>query len=429
MLTTLLRSALLLSALLLSALLLPALPLRAQRVSFDEAIGLSASAPRVHGEERALEEREAGDARISDITEASRIVAMPGVRVLTEDDRGFEGQLQLGHSWNLAGLSDAQRRTARHERGAREARARALALEQRLAAARAWMTLHEAETRLLAAREAVAVAERVLDRTQRARAAGVTTAADEAEARAFVAEAHTVELAVYEEIVEGQVTLGAALGRGDVETLGTLGALPEPAVPDAAEIEQRLADVTHVAEVQAAQLSALAGRARAIEVAAARGPRLDADVMLYREAPAGMMIFGQIGLSLPLVDLAARERSMAQEEAALREAQAEETALAWRREAHRVAHDVEHSQRVLARHRDELVPALVALLEVRERQLAVGETTTLWVLEATRRLVSGRAALARAQTLAAWAATRAWLLLATHATHTARAAAREETTP
>ncbi|MBX7196089.1 MAG: hypothetical protein K1X94_28800, partial [Sandaracinaceae bacterium] len=98
---------------------------QAQQVSFDEAIGLAAGTPLVRGEERALEERRTGDARISDVTEASRFYAMPGLRALTDEDRGFEGQFQIGHSWNLAGLADAQRRTAGHERGAREARARA----------------------------------------------------------------------------------------------------------------------------------------------------------------------------------------------------------------------------------------------------------------------------------------------------------------
>ena len=124
------------------------------------------------------------------------------------------------------------------------------------------------------------------------------------------------------------------------------------------------------------------------------------------------MIFGQIGVNLPLADLAARDRSVVREEAALREGEAEEAALAWRREAHRVAHEVEHSHQVVLSFRDELVPALEALLAVRERQLVAGETTTLLVLEATRRLVSARASLTRAETEAAWAATRAWLLLA-----------------
>jgi len=388
---------------------------RAQAISFDEAIGLAAGTPRVRGEARALEERSAGDARISDTTEASRLYAMPGVRALEEADVGFEGQIQLGHSWNLAGLADAQRRTASQEREAREARTRAVALAHRLLAARAWMSMREAEAHLGTAREALEIAERVLERTLRAQGAGVATLADVAEARAFVSEARAAVLAVQGEIVDTQVDFGAALGRADVETLGTAGEIPSPSVPSAAEIERVLADVTRIPEVEAARLSALASRARDAELAAIRGPRLDADLMVYRESPGGLMIFGQLGVALPLADLAARERSVAREEAVLREGEAEEQALAWQREAHRVAPEVEHTAAGAESYRTELVPALEALLAARERQLAVGETTVLPVLDATRRLVEARAALTRAETERAWAATRAWLLLAMHA--------------
>jgi outer membrane protein TolC len=382
------------------------------QVSFDEAIGLADATPVVRAEQRALETRRAGDARISDVTEASRLYAMPGVRAVSERDQGFEGQIQIGHSWNLAGLADAQRRTARGEREAREARARAAALSQRLLAARAWMSLREAEAHLVTARAALDIATRVLDRTERAAAAGLATRADVAEAQAYVSESRAAVLTVQGAVVDAQVELGAALGRADVEMLATAGPIPSPSIPDAAEIERRLSDVQHIPEVVAARLSALASRARAAEVAATRGPRLDADVMVYRESPDGLMIFGQVGVALPLADLAARERALVREEAELRDGAAEEAALAWQREAHRVAHEVEHTAAVATSYRTELVPSLEALVTARERQLAAGETTVLVVLAATRRLAEARAALTRAETEHAWAATRAWLLLA-----------------
>ena len=396
----------------LGLVLVFASPAGAQSVSFDEAIGLSAATPAVAGEERALAERVEGDARISDVTESSRLYAMPGLRALSDEDRGFEGQVQIGHSWNLADLAGAQRRTAARERQAREARARSVALEQRLSAARAWMSMREAEAHLATAREQLALAARIVERTERARAAGVATSADVAEARAFLSQARATVLAVQGEIVDVQVSLGAALGRADVETLGTDGPLPEPPLPEPAAIEQSLADVTRMPAVEAARLAALAMHAREVELAAVRGPRLDVDLTAYRESPAGLLLFGQVGVALPLADLAARERAIAREEAALRQSEAEEAALAWRREAHRVAHEVEHTREVVRSYRDELVPALETLLAAREQQLAAGATTTLLVLEATRRLVEARASLTRAETEAAWAATRAWLLLA-----------------
>jgi len=385
---------------------------RAQEVTFDQAIGLAARTPAVRAEERALAARTAGDARISSTTEASRFYAMPGLRAFSASDRGFEGQVQVGHSWNLADLAGAQRRTASDERRARAAEARATALAQRLQVARTWMSLREAEAHLVTSREALGVAERMLERTERAADAGVATRADVAEARAYVSEARADVLGVQGELVDAQVELGAALGSADVEQLATAGALPLPALPAPEEIERVLRDVTGVPEVVAARLRVVANRAREAEVAAARGTRFDADAIVYRESPAGLLLFGQVGVTMPLADVAARDRALVREETELREGQAEEAALAWQREAHRVAHEVEHTAAVAESYRRERVPALEALLAARERQLTAGETTVLVLLDATRRVVEARAALTRADTEHAWAAVRAWLLLA-----------------
>ncbi len=389
----------------------------AQAVSFDAAIGLAARTPAVRASERALAARTSGDARISGTTEASRFYAMPGVRAFTAEDRGFEGQVQLGHSWNLAGLAGSQRRTAVEERRARAAEGRAAALSHRLLAARAWMSLREAEAHLGTAREALGLAERSLERTERAASVGLATRADVAEARAYVSEARADVLGVQGELVDAQVDLGAALGSADVERLATEGALPVPPLPAPEEIERVLRDVSGTPEVVAARLRVLASRAREVEVAAARGARFDADVIAYRESPAGLLLFGQLGVSVPLADLAARERALVREETELRAGHAEEAALAWQREAHRVAHEVEHTAAVAESFRRERVPSLEALLAARERQLAAGETTVLVLLDTTQRVVEARAALTRADTEHAWAAVRAWLLLAVRGTH------------
>ena len=72
-------------------------------ITFDAAIGLAEDAPELRALDEALEGRRSGDERISDVTELTRAYVVPGVRVLDDQDRGFEGQAQLGHSWNLAG--------------------------------------------------------------------------------------------------------------------------------------------------------------------------------------------------------------------------------------------------------------------------------------------------------------------------------------
>ena len=383
----------------------------AQSISFDEAIGFSESAPRVAGEARALEQRQAGDARISDTTEASRIYLMPGLRALSEEDRGFEGQLQIGHSWNIAGLADSQRRSARMERDARAAEGRFRALAQRLIAARAWLSLREQEEHLRAVEETVALATRVLERTERAVRGGVATQADVAEARAYLAEANAARLMAEGAIVDAQVVLGDAMGRADVETLSTTGALPRPSLPTPQEIETTLRDAEGAPPVVAARLRALANDARDAELSSARGARVDADLMAYRESPGGLLLFAQLGVQFPLADLAARDRSVLREETTLLEAQADQAVLDWQRQSHTVAHEVEHTRGVATLLEGELVPSFVTLVEARERQLAAGETTVLIVLDATRRLVDARVALARANTERTWAEMRAWLLL------------------
>jgi cobalt-zinc-cadmium efflux system outer membrane protein len=383
----------------------------AQSISFDEAIGFSESAPRVAGEARALEQRQAGDARISDTTEASRVYLMPGLRALSEEDRGFEGQLQIGHSWNIAGLADSQRRSARMERDARAAEGRFRALAQRLIAARAWLSLREQEEHLRAVEETVALATRVLERTERAVRGGVATQADVAEARAYLAEANAARLMAEGAIVDAQVELGDAMGRADVETLSTTGALPRPSLPTPEEIETTLRDAEGAPPVVAARLRALANDARDAELSSARGARIDADLMAYRESPGGLLLFAQLGVQFPLADLAARDRSVLREETTLLEAQADQAVLDWQRQSHTVAHEVEHTRGVATLLEGELVPSFVTLVEARERQLAAGETTVLIVLDATRRLVDARVALARANTERTWAEMRAWLLL------------------
>ncbi len=383
----------------------------AQGVSFDEAIGLADAAPLVAGEARALDARRAGDARISDITESSRIYVMPGLRALSEEDRGFEGQVQVGHSWNLAGLADSQRRSARMERDARAAEGRFRALSQRLDAARAWLTLREYEERLRAVEETVALATRILERTERGLRGGVSTQADVAEARAYLAEANAARWMAQGAIVDAQVVLGDAMGRADVELLTTEGALPQPSLPTPAEIETTLRDAEGAPPVVAARLRALANDARGAELSASRGARLDADVMAYRESPGGLLLFAQLGVQFPLADLSARDRSVLGEETALLEAQAEQAVLAWQRQSHSVAHEVEHTRGVVTLLEGELVPSFVTLVDARERQLAAGETTVLILLDATRRLVDARVALSRARTERTWAEMRAWLLL------------------
>lgn len=387
-------------------------PPAAGAVTFDEAIGLTAAAPEVRALDDALGARRTGDDRISDTTEHSRFYVMPGVRALSEQDRGFEGQVQIGHSWNLAGLADARRHTASEEREALSARGRAAALGRRLEAAFAWVDLRRAETELQLVSEVAEVAHQMADRTGVAASGGVLTEADHAEAEAFAAQADALTLAAEGALVVTQIALARAMGTGDAAGLVAAGPTPTPSVPDAEAIERALRDVEHRPRVVAARLAALAIRARDAELVAERGTRLDADLMVYRESPGGLLVFPQIGVSVPFTDLAARDRSVLEEQAAIADGTAEATRFDALRESYEVAHDVEHSRATVELLSTSLVPTLDRLATLRARQLTVGETTVLIALDAQRRLLRARADLAAAEADRTWAEVRAWLLLA-----------------
>ncbi|MFO0681648.1 MAG: hypothetical protein U0234_06340 [Sandaracinus sp.] len=410
-------------ALLLSLLLVapPGIASAQATLTFDEAIGLAEDAPELQALDDALGARRRGDERISDVTELSRAYVIPGVRVLDEQDRGFEGQVQIGHSWNLAGLADARRHSARDEREALSARARAAALARRLDAAYAWIVLFRVERSLALAHEASGIAADLAERTAGAASRGVLTEADRAEADAFAAETAALELAAEGERVSARIALARAMGTDAPSELATTGELPSPPVPEPERIAAQLRDVDALPRVVAARLTAAAIRARDAELSAQAGVRLDADLIVYRESPAGLMIFPQIGLQIPMADLAARDRSIVAEQGTIAEGATEATRADALREAYEVGHEVEHARETLALLETRFVPALERLVALRARQLEVGETTVLVALDARRRLLRARDELTLAQATRAWAEVRAWLLLAELSAATASA--------
>lgn len=383
-------------------------PTDERRVTFEDAIALAEQTPELAASRAALEARRHGDARISDFHESLRIYLMPGIRALTESARGFEGQVQLGFSHNLGELGSAQRRTAAHERAALDARSRTLTLSQRVVAASAWIALRAAELGTEVASETLAAARDLRDRTRRAADAGVLTEADAVEAETFVAEAESLRLALEGTRIEARIGLATAMARTEVDALATRGEWPSVELPETETLEARLRSVEQLPAVLAEQARVAALRERGRELDAEQAPRLDADVMVYRESPGGLMIFGQVGLSFGVTDRQARARATIDEERELAAGAVEALREQALREAHRLAHDVEHARHAEGALAEHLVPELERLVALRERQLAAGQVTIFVALDARRRalaaslrLASARAERARAETHAA----------------------------
>lgn len=382
----------------------------AQAVSFDQAIALSQVTPRVEGRRRSLEARRAGDADLAGTSQGVSIQATPGMRILSEQDRGFEGQLSVVHSWNLGDLTGARQRAAHAERTVIAAEVRAAALEARLEAGRRWIDLWRLARLSRLAREEHALAADLVSLTERALRAGVGTSLDEAEAHAYAAEVHARLIAAEGTRHEAAVGLAVAMGRAPTARLRATGPLPSPSLPD--DPTPWLNAIERMPSVTVERLSALAARAHEAEAVAAYAPVLGVGVQLQRESPSGFIANGVFTLSVPLMDQGQRQRSVARGEAERRAGEHGQARLAAGRELALAIHDVEHTRRTERALLAQLVPALVALVDRRDAALRAGESTVFQLLDARRRLLGARASAVEATGARAWAEVRLWLLLA-----------------
>lgn len=387
-----------------------ATPVAAQPVAFDEAIALSERTPRVGATSRALEARRAGDADIAGTAQGITIQATPGVRVLSDQDRGFEGQLSITQSWNLGDLTGARRRAASAEREVLDAERRALALNARLEAAKRWIDLWQVTALERVLRDEQRLASSTTDVTGRAVSAGARTRVDEAEARAYAAEVALRAIALEGTRHEASVALAVAMGRRPTARLAPRGDLPEPALPE--DPSRRLADVERMPSVAIERLSAAASRAHEVEAAAQYAPQLSLGAQVQRESPSGVIAQGVVALSLPTFDTGQRARSVALAEAERREGEGDQARLDAQGELSLAIHDVEHQRREEATTNDSLVPALTTLVEQREAALRAGEGTVFELLDARRRSLAARARSIEARAARAWAEVRLWVLLA-----------------
>jgi len=382
----------------------------AKSVSFDEAIGLSIETPDVRGAERAVEEKHALASRISTMTQNPQLYLQPGYRVLPVENSGFEIQASVMQSWNLAGLSSARKTSARAEEEELSAGARALALSQRLEAARAWIELWAATRVLDVAKREAALAGELARLVEKAAAASAATKADAADARAYHAEARLGVTAAEGEVFERGLSLARALAAG-AEPVGASGDLPMPSLPSEGGLREVLRRASSLPTVQQKALAAEVERARAAEEKAARGTSLQVGVYLQRDSPGGFVGYGAVGLTLPVFDRGERERSVTVARAAQLEGEKK------REEANATSdlamgiHEVDHTQEIVDTLKDALLPALEEGLAARMRIFEAGESTMLEVLTARKNVAAARGRLERARAANAWARVKVWLWL------------------
>lgn len=381
-----------------------------KKISFDEAIGLSAEAPDVHGAERAVQEKHEMRARMSTMTSNPQLYLQPGYRLAPVPNQGVEVQASVMQSWNLAGLSSARATTARLEESALSAQTRALALTQRLEAARGWIELWCAErVHEVMLREA-ALGGDFVKLVEKAATASAATKADVAEARAYHAETRLAVIGAEGEVYERGLLLARVLA-ASADPLGSLGDLPAAPVPVGKNRQELLQRASQLPTVQSKALEAEVERARNAEEKAARGTSLSLGLYLQRDSPGGFVGYGAVGLTLPLFDRGERERSVTVARAAQLEGESK------RQAAHAAAdlalglHEIDHTQDIVDTISGAMVPALEEALASRMRIFEAGEATMLEVITARRNLVNARGRLERARAQNAWARVKVWLWL------------------
>ena len=377
-------------------------------LSFDDAVGASAETPGVRGlDDAAAQKRELDDA-ISSVPIGPQVQLMVGAQVHPSGSEGLELQATVTQSWSLAGYGRKRIEAARAQTEVIEVEARAAALDQRLAAARGWIVLHAAEQQLVLAESELTALEQRAEALERARQAGVGTRADVADARAQTAAA---ELRVGN--LRGDVhDLGLALARevgGDThKPHATAGDYPSPQLPSEEVLRAAFDEVESLPQIVRQRLLARAERARAVEIEAQRGTRLNAGLSVQREAESDLVVFGVLGGTIS-TSKGERARGVAVAAARRAEAEAETEALALEATLTTAIHDLHHSQSQIEILEQHTLPAHLELVASRTQALELGEGTRPLLLDAEARLRAVERALAAAQAEWVWARVQVWL--------------------
>jgi cobalt-zinc-cadmium efflux system outer membrane protein len=386
---------------------------RADTITFDQALALGATTPGVVEPRDMLEARKKGDDKMGGTAEATHLVFMPGALISPSEARGFDMQATITQGWNVRGLADARRESASHEREALAATVRARALRARLDAARRWIDLatltrvaESLDTRISGLQELVAQRERAL-------ASGVGTSPDVIAARAMLADLRQRRLEIEGDQFAAAIQLAVAIGREpEQDLLETEGDAPVPPLPDEDAIRRRISAVDSAPDVVVEQLRATAARARAIEASAEYGPVFTFGAQAERGALGTWVAYGITGVTFRGPGHERRLTSVAQANAAGAAAKAERTKLQVRAELEQALHEVRHTSEVLKLFEEDTLPALDRLVESRQRAVAVGEESYVALLEARDRVAAASEAAHRARGAQTWARIQMWLLLA-----------------
>lgn len=387
----------------MSAWLLLAVAVAWPELTFEQALKAAERSPAVAGVRAASARREADGPVLGQLPQ---LTISPGIRMSPASARGFEFQSGLVQQFSLSGADEARSAADQARRAAIEGEAPARLFEARLAVAAAWHRAWSASQGLAAAEDALTAAREFRRRVGLLAEARALTAADVAEADAFVAEGELSVLAAQGEAFERGVELARLVGRE-----GSTPVLAKGEPPQVAMTEPRMPERidAHPATV-AARREAEAAAAKLKEVHAVSGAWVQAGVLFQRESPDSYLALATGTFALPTWDVHRHERNDALSEQAKAESAIQASQINVRAEIVQAIHEVEHTHEVLETCREKLIPAAERLVEARAKLADAGDGSVFEELAARRQLVEARARLSAARSDEALARVR-WRLI------------------
>jgi cobalt-zinc-cadmium efflux system outer membrane protein len=379
-------------------------------LTFDQSLGAAEETPMVEGLTEAGEDKKRIDAAIPKVVVGPEVQVLSGARVIPEEIRGFEIQITATQAWSLGHYASHRREAAEAETDLLDARARATALEQRLAAAHAWIRLHAAETMLALAEQEHGLAGELVSTTELGQREGVFTRADVADARSREADAKALVVDLIGQVHDLGLELGRETGADGRAPLRTRGDYPDPVLPSEDELRRRFERVDALPQVAVAKLQARAERAAAAEAKAARATTMNAGFSFQRESGTDIVIFGALGANFG-IDRGQREQGTALAAAREAEAQAETAKIDLAATLTIALHDLHHTHERLTILRDTTLPAHDELVAARQAAVELGEGTLPQLLEARARRSAVVREVASAEADWVWARIEVWLYL------------------
>ncbi len=380
-------------------------------LSFDQALGLSSEGVAIRSVRDAAAVKAKLNQQIARVNQNPTIQFQAGPRLLPEKNREPEIVLQILQPWTGGGYLQARRSSAMHEHSLLDARARAIALGQKLDVAHLWLQLATAQRELEVLHRMLSIAEALSLRIERTRQVGAAIEIDVREMQA-----RTAEIAIQVVETEGTVhdlslELSRRLGWSPTGHIETVGELPLAPVPGHAARDGYVQRAAALPEARASLMQAQANRAQAVEQKSQYGWSFAFGVNVERDAPGGLILSGIVQATPPLFEKGERYRGTTEAAAIEGAGHAVTASLAAQNAVALAFHEVEHSGELADLIATRLLPTAVQVWTLRRKQFELGGATVLDTLRSQQTMLAAELRHTSASTQHAWARVKLWLLL------------------